>query len=394
MKAKKLVGRPVVTLVAGAMAACVLIAACVCATVAGASSRSFPPPGRIVYSAPTPLARGFTLSLFSAATDGTRARQITSNALGADFEPRWSPDGTQVAFTRVAEDHLNSSVWVVNADGTKAHPVSGDPSHAGYPKWSPDGRLIAFQEQGPYGSHSGLADTGYTLSAVRPDGSGLRSLGVGAELDDSPGLVVLGNAWSWSPDSKHIAFVHTDGYEDPNPPTINILDLATGATRTLTTGTYPAWSPNGTRLAFVDRCRIWLIPAKGGKRTAITVRPRAGTCASDLAWSPDGRWIAATANDGFSPPKGGLSFIPLVARSDGTHQYRLWPIWASKVRWPLDCKRLFFYRTPNGPTPSGYLGLVGATVGWIVPDPRGRPRFARVPTNKILEANADWRCRH
>jgi len=282
---------------------------------------------------------------------------------------------------------------VVNADGSKAHRVSGDPSHAGFPKWSPDGRLIAFQEEGPYGSYSGRPDTAYTLLVVRPDGPGLRSLGVGAEFDDSPGLVVFGGAWSWSPDSKHIAFVHTDGYDDPNPPTINILDLVDGKQRTLTSGTYPVWSPDGTRLAFVERCRIWVIPARGGQRAAVTVPPRAGTCASDLGWSPDGRWIAAIANDGFSPPKGGLSMIPLVARADGKHQYRLWPISAFEIRWPRDCKHLFFYPKPNiDPKPNLDFRLNDAVVGWIVPDPRGRPRFARVPTNKISETNADWRC--
>ena len=49
--------RPVVTVVA---AAYVLITACVCATLAGASSASFPPPGRIVYTAGTPRRGRFT----------------------------------------------------------------------------------------------------------------------------------------------------------------------------------------------------------------------------------------------------------------------------------------------------------------------------------------------
>src|SRR5215475_5701975 len=100
-----------------------LVTGCVCATVAGASSRSFPPPGRIVYLAATPALGQDSHSLFTAAADGTGARQITTNPFGADREARWSPDGTQVAFTRVTpEPHVYTSVWVVNADGTNAHP--------------------------------------------------------------------------------------------------------------------------------------------------------------------------------------------------------------------------------------------------------------------------------
>jgi len=140
--------------------------------LAGASSRSFPPPGRIVYSHSVPVAapRGYDWRLFTAATDGTCARQITTSTPGgADLEPRWPPDGTRVAFMRVDPDSAHTAVWVVNADGSKAHRVSGDPSHAGFPKWSPDGRLIAFQEEGPYGSYSGRPDTAYTLLVVRPD---------------------------------------------------------------------------------------------------------------------------------------------------------------------------------------------------------------------------------
>ena len=131
----------------GLLGLAAVITACVCATVAGASSRSFPPPGRIVYSAATPALGPDSHGLFTAAADGSGARQITTNASSWDLEPRWSPDGTQVAFTRVAPDHAYTSVWVVNADGTDAHPVSGGPGYSEFPKWSPDGRWMNAQSR-------------------------------------------------------------------------------------------------------------------------------------------------------------------------------------------------------------------------------------------------------
>ena len=353
-------------------AVCVLLTACVSTAVAGASSQSFPPPGRIVYSSATLSLGRDSYSLFTAAADGTGARQITTNAFAADVEARWSPDGTQVVFTRVERFGVTTSVWVVDADGADAHRVSGVPSFAEHPKWSPDGRWIAYQEQTSRGSTGSRDWAGYELWLVRPDGSSLRSLDVGGNFGDSLGLVGYGNAWAWSPDSTQIAFVQ-ENWSDPPPPTINVLDLVTGGKRRLTTGTYPAWSPNGTQLAFVDRCRILLIPAKGGKRTPLTPRPKNDDgCPTDLGWSPDGRWIAATTSSSSWPP---------VTRVDGARQHTAPSVRPAAVRWPQDCKRLFFYRTPEH-----------YRAGWIVHGPRGLPRFARVPARAIVEGQVDWRC--
>ena len=353
----------------------VLIFACVCAAVADGSSSSFPPPGRIVHSVATPSLGPDSHSLFTAAADGTVARQITINASAADVEARWSPDGTQVAFTRVAPGQNLTSVWVVNADGASAHPISGGPSFAEHPKWSPDGRWIAFQEQIQRGSTGSRDDTSYELWLVRPDGSSLRSLDAGGFPGESEHYIGYGSGWAWSPDSQQIAFTYAHWFTDPNP-TINVLNLKTGVKRRLTTGTYPVWSPSGTRLAFVDRCRIWVMPATGRKRAPLTPTPRAklGECVAQLGWSPDGRWIAATASVGDET-------YPLVVRSDGKHRYRARLIRPPAVRWPRNCKRMFFYPVPDW-----------GWVGWIVHGPQGLPRFARVPARGIVETQAHWRC--
>ena len=319
------------------LALAVVVTACVCTTMAGASSTSSPPPGRIVYSAPTPSSEPFMFSLFTAAADGSGARQITGNSvvsvvdpstpLGGDMNPRWSPDGNRIAFTRLLSDNL-SSVFVVNADGTNLRLVSRG-GYSEHPKWSPDGRWIAFQEQLMHGYQGIRDDRSYRLWMVRPDGSGRRRLDAGGRFADGQPFVAFGTAWDWSPDSRQIAFVYADQYDGEVAPTIYLLDMLTGRKRRLTTGTEPAWSHDGTRIAFVDRCGLWLIPAKGGKPTQITPRPKRQQCLAAPAWSPDGRWIATKDNYA-------VWILPHVTRHNGTAQNQALLIRPAAVRWPRD----------------------------------------------------------
>ena len=78
--------------------------------------------------------------------------------------PAWSPDGRRIAFERDG-DHPSAEIYVMNANGTHQHRLTGNPSVNGPPAWSPDGQRIAFDSnrQGNYGNaENGLvrADAG------------------------------------------------------------------------------------------------------------------------------------------------------------------------------------------------------------------------------------------
>jgi hypothetical protein len=222
-------------------------------------------------------------------------------------------------------------------------------------------------------------DRSYRLWTVRPDGSGRRQLDAGGRFGDGQPFVAFGTAWDWSPDRKQIAFVHADAYDGDATPSIYLLDVLTGRKRRLTTGTEPVWSPGGTRIAFADRCRLWLVPANGGKRTPVTPRPKGQRCLITPDWSPDGRWIAARDSYG--------NGLPVVTRFNGKSQRLARPIRPAAVKWPRDCKRVFFYAMPHYSTSA-------AQVGWVVHGPQGLPRYSLVYylPNANLGTNLDWRC--
>ena len=141
-----------------------------------------------------------------------------------------------------------ADIYVMNADGTGVNRVTnGNGLPESHLDWSPDGTTIAFS-----GMTGGLPHV-YT---VRPDGSGETRLTDVSTMDEGP---------SWSPDGKKIAF---HSYRDAGPPSscgfgcdgeIYLMNPdGSGQTRITNepqVNMFPAWSPNGTKLALMRwRC--------------------------------------------------------------------------------------------------------------------------------------------
>ena len=87
--------------------------------------------------------------------------------------PVWSPDGTQIAFTRRSSestiDEDATSIYVINADGTGLHEIDlGGGIHATDIEWSPDGTEIAFT-----GFWSPADQPITDIWTVHPDGNAL-----------------------------------------------------------------------------------------------------------------------------------------------------------------------------------------------------------------------------
>ena len=114
-------------------------------------------------------------------SEGGPARQLTFHP-ALDIHPTWSPDGRKIAFT--SRRTGNWDIWLVPATGGEPQQVTMDSGDESTPEWSPDGRWLGFW------SSSGSF------------------LGLPASLDAEPRILVEGPAqgYRWSPDGKFIFY--------------------------------------------------------------------------------------------------------------------------------------------------------------------------------------------
>jgi Hsp70 protein/WD40-like Beta Propeller Repeat len=119
-------------------------------------------------------------SLYTLPIIGTGApKQLTDSGSEIDSNPAWSPDGTQIAFSRRNSWDNNYDVFVMNADGSGQRPIAETPSVDFKPTWSPDGTtmLIVSNRKSAFGGPRKTQDLWVTR--VR-DGEVLGSLGLEA----------------------------------------------------------------------------------------------------------------------------------------------------------------------------------------------------------------------
>jgi dipeptidyl aminopeptidase/acylaminoacyl peptidase len=88
------------------------------------------------------LENRYKTDIFLAPTSGGESIQLTRST--TDTQPRWSPDGTMLAFTSARAGKPQIYLIRVGLPGGEAYPLTKMPNGATSPSWSPDGLRIAY----------------------------------------------------------------------------------------------------------------------------------------------------------------------------------------------------------------------------------------------------------
>lgn len=222
--------------------------------------------------------------------------QVT-RVMQAPGDIAWSPDGTQIGFTMFSP---RPNVWKID--------MPAAPEGA---QWTPAPRYLNAVHY--RADRRGFLEPGFVhLYVVPADGGTPRQLtsgdwNVGYRFDGQPGAV----GWSWSADGKRIVF---DGLMDPESDknyldsNINVVDVATGAMKALTTqrGAWsrPLVSPSGEWIAFIGypyttntykTSELYVIRADGSgmKKISAALDRDIG----DMQWARDNSAVFFDADD-------------------------------------------------------------------------------------------------
>jgi dipeptidyl aminopeptidase/acylaminoacyl peptidase len=235
---------------------------------------------------------------------GSVQRLTTADA--DDQRPRWSPDGSRIAFLskRAGGDTPKTQVFLLPAAGGEAEAVSSDKVDVTAFEWSPDGRAIAYLAQDSKGDEREKAEkAGKDAMLVDRDLRPRRLWVLDVATRHAEAVASLGelSAWDfdWKPDGSALVASVTD--------------------RNRTDDSYSAK-------------RIAVLPLHGERQDLVGMVGKVGA----LAWSKDGRQIAYLAAVDASDPSTGSLFVVPAAGGPAVNLTRGREESAQAVSWRRD----------------------------------------------------------
>jgi dipeptidyl aminopeptidase/acylaminoacyl peptidase len=269
-----------------------------------------------------------------------KPRRLTSG--DKDSNPRWSPDGTRIAFIAKRRDDAEPQIYLIAPDGGEATRLTNLATGASALKWFPDGKRIAFvswvwpdlrtataqakrvtersdakvkvhiTERGEYRYWDHWLTDGREPHILACDAATGRC----TDLLAGTGLALQ----PWDPESVHYD-IAPDGGElaltvDPAAEPgmmhrcdIVVVNIATRRAKNLTTGSgfsdeHPRYSPDGrhiayhaydTARAYNDQGHLRILARKTGK--SVRIAPAFDRATTDLQWTPDSSALLSLTED-------------------------------------------------------------------------------------------------
>ena len=205
-----------------------------------------------------------------------RAPYSVDVSRGWQATARWSADGITVARFSAPADLLTTTIQGGRVANEKAQPTAwvGDISSNVLPSWSPDGRRLAFSAMDRRSARN--------LYLINADGSNLRELDPGTRLG---GVAEV----AWSPDGSRIAYVEANSLVVINPDGTGrrVVGPVGDSVEDKYVGTGIAWSPDSTSVAFLGRnleksgWALYVMDLNGSRRLV----PVPGVVGFTLAWA-------------------------------------------------------------------------------------------------------------
>ena len=230
--------------------------------------------------------------------DGANARQVTQHK-SISIQPRFSPDGTKVAYLSFKDRY--PFLYVLDLGTGKTTPLSKNVGLNAAPAWTPDGKRLALVLS---------KDANPEIYTKNADGSGEHRLTNDRAADTSP---------TYDPSGRQIAFVSDRG----GTPQIHVMDADGGNVRRVSfqggKAYDPVWSPDGKMIAYVaersgEGFEIYVMDADGQNPRRLT--DSAGSNESPT-WSPDSRHVM------FSSTRTGRSELWAVNVRPPCEQHRI-----------------------------------------------------------------------
>ena len=228
--------------------------------------------------------RSGAFELYTAPLAGDRIIQLTEGG-ARSVSPRWSPDGSQLAFLRDEAGNEQFAIWIVDRDGDHERRLTSDAAMHRDIAWTPDGKALVCV--------ANIGGPQFSIQWIDAATGGRRELTDGAFEDARPRP---------SPDGAWILF--------------------------------ESW-----RAASRTEADLYVLPAAGGEAVRLETRDEKSGDSQFARWSPDGRAIAFTSS---ARGRREIALVDLVATTASGLRYltdnpfdELDPIWRPDARGVL-----------------------------------------------------------